>query len=203
MPANKKSGTSKSKGSDYERTICGRLSLWCSNLTRDDLFWRSAMSGGRANVPSRKSKGQTFEAQCGDVVATHAQGNHLVSLFVVECKFWRDLELQQPTFGLPGQMIPQWLKTYEEAKRTGRQPLFCAKQNHKADIVLTTAKGAQILRTEDPDCKLQETVILMRYSARVFLLQDILAEVKYSLIREAVKLNDAGRGILRSRLEAV
>ena len=49
-----KPGYGKQKGGEYERTVCKKLSLWVSNGTRDDIFWRSAMSGGRATLQRKK-----------------------------------------------------------------------------------------------------------------------------------------------------
>ena len=36
------------KGSEFEREMCKCLSLWWTDSKRDDVFWRSAQSGGRA-----------------------------------------------------------------------------------------------------------------------------------------------------------
>ena len=46
-------GGGKEKGSSFERLVCKRMSMWLSKGERDDLFWRSAMSGGRATVQLR------------------------------------------------------------------------------------------------------------------------------------------------------
>src|SRR5215216_6431446 len=41
------------KGPQWEREVCRALSLWVTNGERVDVFWRSAMSGGRATVHNR------------------------------------------------------------------------------------------------------------------------------------------------------
>ncbi len=74
----------KGKGSGFERDICRLLSLWWSDNERDDLFWRSSNSGGRATVRSRKGK-STF-GQYGDVAATDPIGLDLLEVFTIELK---------------------------------------------------------------------------------------------------------------------
>ena len=77
-------GGGKEKGSAYERAICKRLSLYVSKGKRDDLFWRSAMSGGRATLQAKK--GKKAQAQAGDITSIAAEGNKLTSTFMIECK---------------------------------------------------------------------------------------------------------------------
>lgn len=77
------------KGSQFERDICKRLSLWWSSgnafaSPRDDLFWRTAMSGGRATVRGRQ--GRETHGQYGDISATHPQGEELLKLVTIELK---------------------------------------------------------------------------------------------------------------------
>jgi hypothetical protein len=74
----------KGKGSSFERRICKTLSLWWTDGQRDDVFWRSSNSGGRATIRSRKSKG-TF-GQYGDVQATDPIGQPLIDLCTIELK---------------------------------------------------------------------------------------------------------------------
>ncbi|MBM3120244.1 MAG: hypothetical protein FJ006_12010, partial [Chloroflexi bacterium] len=57
-----------SKGASFERDISRQLSLWWTHGERDDVFWRSSMSGGRATV--RAKKGQKTAYQNGDITAT-------------------------------------------------------------------------------------------------------------------------------------
>ena len=77
-------GKGKGKGSDFERQICKELGLWWTNNERDDIFWRSSNSGGRATVRSRQDKG-TF-GQYGDVQATDPIGQPLIDLCTIELK---------------------------------------------------------------------------------------------------------------------
>lgn len=72
------------KGAQFERDICRRLSMWWSGGEADDLFWRSAGSGGLAT--RRKKNGQTQKSQHGDIVATDARGADLTDRYTIECK---------------------------------------------------------------------------------------------------------------------
>lgn len=72
------------KGSPFEREICRKLSTWWSEGTRDDIFWRSAASGGRATVRSKLGK-STF-GQYGDITAVDPIGQPLTRAICIECK---------------------------------------------------------------------------------------------------------------------
>lgn len=72
------------KGSAFEREICKQLSLWWTNDDRDDIFWRTAGSGARAKVRSKKGK-KTF-GQAADIQATDPIGQPLIDLCCIELK---------------------------------------------------------------------------------------------------------------------
>ena len=72
------------KGSAYERRFCKDLSLWWSNDHRDDIFWRSQTSGGRAT--QRAKSNQTTHGQYGDVASTHPRGDSLLKFMTIELK---------------------------------------------------------------------------------------------------------------------
>jgi hypothetical protein len=76
--------SNKGKGSAWERTVCAKLSLWWSEGDRDDLFWRTGGSGGRANV--RGQRGRRTHGQHGDICATHPSAEPLIDLLTVELK---------------------------------------------------------------------------------------------------------------------
>jgi len=73
-----------SKGSAFEREICKRLSAWWSNDERDDIFWRTQASGGRATIRFRK--GQNTHGQFGDIQAVDPIGKPLTGLLSLELK---------------------------------------------------------------------------------------------------------------------
>ena len=79
-----KLGGGKQKGSRFERDICKQLSLWWSHNQTDDIFTRTASSGGRATQRSKKGK-STF-GQYGDIQAADPIGQPLINLVTIECK---------------------------------------------------------------------------------------------------------------------
>jgi hypothetical protein len=72
------------KGSKYERDMCKKLSLWWTEGERDDVFWRSQASGGRATIRGRK--GAATAGQYGDVAAVDPVGKPLIDAFTIEIK---------------------------------------------------------------------------------------------------------------------
>lgn len=126
-------GGGKSKGSQFEREVCRILSLWVTNGNRADVFWRSAMSGGRATVG--RKKGQDIR-QAGDMTATAPEGNAFVEMWLVECKFVQDLELVSFLLNNTGKLATYWKKCKAEARAHQRRPMLICKQNFLRDILV-------------------------------------------------------------------
>lgn len=74
----------RGKGSEFERLICKKLSMWWTNGERDDVFWRTSMSGGRATV--RTKQGKATEMQHGDISAVDPIGVPLIKAVTLELK---------------------------------------------------------------------------------------------------------------------
>lgn len=134
-----KSGGGKQKGADYERQICGRLSMWVSAGKRRDCFWRSAMSGGRSTRaadlnPARPGK---YARQAGDITATAPEGHALTDRYFIEVKFYRDLALEQFFMRQSGMLAGFWLRACAEAYKYVKDPILIAKQNHKPALFIT------------------------------------------------------------------
>lgn len=72
------------KGSEFERKICKRLSLWWTNEEKSDVFWRTSTSGARAKT--RSKVGQSTFGQYGDIQATDPVGQPLIDMFTFELK---------------------------------------------------------------------------------------------------------------------
>ncbi len=76
------------KGSAFERSICVKLSEWWSvglgEEKRQDIFWRTSQSGGRATERAKKSL-KTFGSY-GDVMAVDPIGQPLTGMFTIELK---------------------------------------------------------------------------------------------------------------------
>lgn len=74
------------KGSAFEREICRALTDWWTRDPESDvLFWRTAMSGGRATVRRKKGK-KTTKSHCGDIGALTDEGKPLTDLITFELK---------------------------------------------------------------------------------------------------------------------
>lgn len=141
-----KSGGGKSKGSGWERNVCRELSLWISEGERDDIFWRSAMSGGRATIGLRE--GIDRKSQHGDISAIAAAGEKLLEHFILECKFYKDFEIFKGMVKDNGLLFSFWdhLKQYCRAVR--KQPLLIGRQNLMPPFVLITPEAAQVFGLE-------------------------------------------------------
>ena len=121
-----KRGRGKSKGSAYERVICKKLSLWLSKGKRKDLFWRAAMSGGRATLG--KKRGENLAHQAGDICAVHPDGHELTNTYFIECKHYRNLRFDRFLFG-KGILAQFWKKVCKEAKAYERIPMLIVQGN--------------------------------------------------------------------------
>lgn len=137
----KKKSRSKQKGAAFEREVCGKLSIWVSGGERDDCFWRSAMSGGRATV--RFKRGKATEAHTGDITATSSEGHAFLSKFIVECKHVRDLALVGAMLRGTGLLASFWTILEEEAVKHKRRPILIAKQNNFPTLAFLRAGDAQ------------------------------------------------------------
>ena len=149
-----RSGGSSQKGSAFERKVCRQLSHWLSNGKRDDLFWRSAMSGGRATLGLKK--GIVRVTQAGDVTAIDGRGlgAQFLKRFVVECKHVKNLELANLVAKQTGAFVKHWLKHEREAQAHQRAPFLVARQNRFPTLlflqkksVLDLSRGYLVLAT--------------------------------------------------------
>lgn len=123
-----KKGQGKRKGNAFEREVCRELSLWVTSGKRDDVLWRSAMSGGRATVHAKK--GRDLGHVAGDICSVADEGRALLEVFLLECKFYRDLNAARLLFdGTGGRLHDFWLKTVEQARFYNKLPMLIAKQN--------------------------------------------------------------------------
>ena len=82
--AKKKRRKGAGKGSAFERTMSKMLSLWWTADERDDIYWRTASSGGRATM--RRQRGKSTFGGAGDVQAVDPIGQPLMDLCTIEIK---------------------------------------------------------------------------------------------------------------------
>lgn len=127
------------KGSKFERTICKQLGLWWTDGARDDIFWRSSQSGGRATQRTKKGL-QTFGSY-GDIAAVDPIGQPLLQLFTIELK-------RGSSHKTPGDLIDcvevsakhSFAKALLQAKRSSEQAgtpywLLICKRDHRCEMV--------------------------------------------------------------------
>lgn len=131
-------GYSKQKGSAFERAICRLLSLWISNTTNPNIFWRSSMSGGRATIGKSRQEVNIYES--GDIAAISPEGYPYIERFFFELKHYNDLGIANFFLGRPSTLMKFWKTARKEALYYNKEPLLIVKENYVPDIVLFTPK---------------------------------------------------------------
>ena len=160
-------GGGKGKGGAFERLICVLLSLWVSDGKRRDLFWRSAMSGGRAT--RGRARGEDLAHQAGDLSAVHPWGHRLTDTFFIECKFVRNLQFDRLLFG-EGLLAQFWKTAIEQASNHKRSPMVIAKEN-RGDIVVLMHPDSLLSHLQIPFVRLD---ILHRRKNRLVAFPDVI-----------------------------
>lgn len=145
-------GGGKQKGASFEREVCVMLSKWLTNGTQEDVFWRSALSGGRATVAFKR--GKSLASQVGDISAVHPTGNHFIEYFAPECKFYAKLDYEGLLTG-KGKLLTFWTEINEQARRYSKHPFMIARQNRMASNICLDKAGMQKLGLRN-----QETVLI-------------------------------------------
>ena len=128
-------GGGSAKGSGFERLICKELSKALSGGARIDLFWRTALSGGRATMMARG--GQRNMSQTGDICAIDPLGNWLTDQCLIECKHHRDVQFNHYLLNRGGK-IKEWIET-AKAQSAGKLMMLIFKQNNMPTLVFTDA----------------------------------------------------------------
>ena len=169
-----KPGRGKAKGGAFERKVCKALSLWVSGGDREDLFWRSAMSGGRAT--QKLKKGKKLLSQTGDISAIDPMGDHLVKAYYLECKNYKDLNLAGFLFQRGVLLQKFWDETIEYAFQYEKLPMLIAKQNQYPTLVLLPEGSIDDLCIEDdvPDFLMYVRYDEPSHPTEIFLFDEIM-----------------------------
>ena len=122
-------GGGKEKGGKFERAVCKRLSHWVSAGKHQDLFWRSAMSGGRATVHGPGVR------QAGDAAGVTAEAHQLLDHYVIECKHVKDLYLDRFCVQHKGPLVGYWTKLLSVCIAHNKEPMLIACQNFWPPLV--------------------------------------------------------------------
>ena len=128
-----RAGGGKAKGAAYEREICKKLSLWVSQGKREDLYWRSAMSGGRATVGKRAGKDIR---QTGDIACVDKLGHMLTDVFFIECKRYRRLKFDAFFLEGTGPLAQFWKQARKQARQHLKRPMLIARENGRRDAIV-------------------------------------------------------------------
>jgi hypothetical protein len=136
-------GGGKRKGSSFEREIAVKLSLWYSYGNREDLFWRSSQSGGRATTSRKKQK--ELKTQAGDLSAIHPLGQPLLDVFYTECKNYKDMNYAGIITNT-GHLVKFWESTLAEAASYNRSPMLITKQNRMPVVIFLEVMGLRRLK---------------------------------------------------------
>jgi hypothetical protein len=135
-------GGGKQKGAQFEREVCVKLSKWLSRDTQEDVFWRSAMSGGRTTVAAKR--GKRLSNQVGDISCIHPIGNKFISTFAIECKYYADLDFKGLITG-KGKLLEFWDEIYKQAHAHEKKPFLVARQNRIKPLICLTHNGCSSL----------------------------------------------------------
>lgn len=127
------------KGSQYERDISRKLSLWWSQGAADDWFWRTDTSGGRATT--RAKSGLATANAVGDLSSRTEEGALLLREYVIEIKRgYNDIEilpLLDKDNNKSNHFVVWWKKLTGEAQATQRKPLLIFRRDRaQACIVI-------------------------------------------------------------------
>ena len=131
----------KAKGGQFERSICKALSLWVTHGKRQDVYWRSAMSGGRATIHKRAG---TAIRQAGDITAVAPEGHTLTNQFFIECKHVKKLDIASFILDDRGALAQFWKVACKQAREHMRQPLLIAKENNREPLVICRPRGLRM-----------------------------------------------------------
>lgn len=143
-----KPGGSNQKGAAFEREVCKKLSKWITDGNRDDIFWRSAMSGGRATISLKQ--GRQAIAQSGDICAIDSLGEKFLKSFYVECKHRKDLNLPHLFTKKQGQITQAIFKAQDEAFEYNKHLFLVARQNFQSDLLFISEDGIPLINFGDP-----------------------------------------------------
>lgn len=162
---------SKRKGASFERDMAVKLSLWISNGEREDLLWRSSMSGGRSTVA--KKKGKDLSSSAGDLSSINAESQAFINKFFLECKHYQDIYL----IGLivpSGHLYKFWQTAVTQANSYKKYPMLIAKQNRLQPIVFLQIAGLKLLKLNEA----QSVISSHRHGMFGYLLEDFLKWAK-------------------------
>ena len=137
------------KGSEFERELCRTLSLWWTDGHRDDVFWRSQNSGGRATT--RRQKGKNTSGQYGDIAATDPVSVPLLEYITFEMKRGYPKAIAQAVLDAPEGAVSGLLEGFfeqaETAAKNANTPFWAViHRRDRRDAILWMPRNPVILQ---------------------------------------------------------
>ena len=178
-------GGGKTKGSEFERKISKELSLWWSDGERDDIFWRTSVSGGRATT--RMRTGLSTRYQYGDITYTDSVGEDLLKVFTIECKVgYGNYDVLDVLSSNKSVLIGFWEEAVKESGDANNIPLLIFKQDRKETLV-AFSKGVLFDYVGFPND--YETITISRAgkNIQIMRLKDFLAWISPEIIKLIAK----------------
>lgn len=133
-------GGGKAKGSGFERAICEKISLWLSHGERKDLMCRTVGSGGQFTAAINRG---TQAGLAGDIRSQDPIAEQLCKSFVIECKFWRDLEMVK-FLDRQGELYAALEKVMLEGTTVKKSWMLVAKQNNRKELLFLPVTALDI-----------------------------------------------------------
>ncbi len=168
------------KGSEFERELAKRLSLWWTNGERNDIFWRTSQSGGRAT--QRSKKGETTFGSYGDLTAVDPIGAPLLKMFTIELK-------RGSSHGSPGDLLDfkpvngshPWVACLMQAIKSHQESgskawLLIHKRDHRLPIVYLESR---ILKWIQSPTSTPYTIMRMRLVVREVKEEQVYEQVNF------------------------
>jgi hypothetical protein len=141
-----------SKGSEYEREMCKRLSKWWTqgyNEIRDDIFWRTSQSGGRATTRAKQNISTAYSY--GDVTFIDPAGQPFIDSCLLELKRGYSKDISILDFIDRNRGIPilagWWEKATDERTLSGRKytMLIFKRDRHKSCVMISRKMVSNIM----------------------------------------------------------
>ena len=137
-----KKGGGHSKGADFERYICKKLSLWWTqdyDNPRDDIFWRTAGSGARATMRSKRHMSTC--GGYGDIMSIDPVGKDLTDACCFELKRGYSPDLFAWFKKGSNDLIQAWEQCVRSAKQAhARFPVLIFKPDRQPIFMMSSTR---------------------------------------------------------------
>lgn len=177
----------------WERKFAKMISLWWTDGARDDMFWRTQTSGGRAT--QRAKSNQDTYGQYGDIAAVHPKGQPLLDVICFELKNGYPKLHMSNILDSPGSNEKQFTEWLTKAERDSQRSnsyswAIVHQRTGRAAVVYFPARLWSLLLLQNNVFSSELSLTTEVYPERIFCvrLEEFLEAVSPRLIRRRVKL---------------